>query len=177
MEGISGDGLKVSMGWYVRAEQKIEHLLAPINVGAVTNSCPLCSHHRVTWIKTKREGVWRADAPARSNWTSLVRAAKLINAATPGLGTSACNLPMKHHHAFVTPVQPHQGEWCRKSKYIRIRSSLVMTPSIIANYNAYLEGQQSPNHWHSSTSTAGEGKSRGTHRTINLYMYYICTLL
>ncbi len=39
---------------------------------------------------TPKGSVWRADAPALTNETGLAWAAKPINAATPGLGTSLC---------------------------------------------------------------------------------------
>ncbi len=61
----------------------------------------------VTSLKQK-EGVWRAGAPALTIRTGLALAAKLLNAATPGLGTSACHLPMKRHHALAMPAQPDQ---------------------------------------------------------------------
>ncbi len=79
---------------------------------------------RITWIKTKREGVWRADTPAPSNQTGLAWTAKPINAATPGLGTSVCLLPMKHHHVspLAMPAQPAPGE-CRLKQICAILRS------------------------------------------------------
>ncbi len=60
--------------------------------------------------------MWRADAPALTNRTNLAWATKPVNAAMPRLGTSACFLPMKHHHALVMPAQPAQGECLPASK-------------------------------------------------------------
>ncbi len=44
-----------------------------------------------------RQWTWRADAPTLSNALNLAWAAKPLSAATPGLGTSVCLLPTKHH--------------------------------------------------------------------------------
>ncbi len=63
-----------------------------------SNSYLLCPR-RVTWIKTKKVDVWRADVPALSNRASFVSVAKPIYAATPELGTSACYISTNHHHA------------------------------------------------------------------------------
>ncbi len=46
----------------------------------------------VTGIKTKRGSVWRAGAPALSNWANLIRAVKLINAVAPGHWASVCGI-------------------------------------------------------------------------------------
>ncbi len=55
--------------------------------------------------------MWRADAPAFTNRTSLAWAAK------PGLGTSACYLPTKHHHALVMLAQPAKQQVQISSKH------------------------------------------------------------
>ncbi len=58
-----------------------------------SNSYPL-RPHRVTWIKTKREGVWRADAPVLSNRTSKLGLSCKVNkcsdagTADPGVLTT-----------------------------------------------------------------------------------------
>ncbi len=77
-----------------------------------------CSHHTstdqtpipcvlVASSRLKPRGrVWRADAPALSNRAGLARAAKPKNAATPGLGTSACWQSTKHHHSSPLVMPP-----------------------------------------------------------------------
>ncbi len=53
--------------------------------------------------------VWRADVPALKNRRSV--------AVTPGQGTCACFLRMKHHYALGMPAQPAQDEYRRKYKW------------------------------------------------------------
>ncbi len=63
-----------------------------------TDQTPIpCVPIRLPALKPKGIVVWRADALALTNCASLAWAAKPLNAATPGLGTSVCYLPMKHH--------------------------------------------------------------------------------
>ncbi len=89
----------------------------PINGGAGTKPLPtklLSLRNFQTKVgEGSKERTLRCSQPGQA---SLAWAAKPINAATPGLGTSVCYLPLKHHHALVIKAQPDQGECRHKYK-------------------------------------------------------------
>ncbi len=78
--------LTVSEKWYI-CVQKRPHLLkdqapksVPTNgcVASTSNSYPLRPRHRVTWIKTIKDGLWRSDAPVFISRTDLAWASRII---------------------------------------------------------------------------------------------------
>ncbi len=73
--------------------------------------------------------MWRADAPALSNRTGLAWAAKPINAATPGLGTSVCYLPMKRH----------LWNWLHYEGHIRLRRTQETTSDKSASWATFAQ--------------------------------------
>ncbi len=80
--GVKGSACQ---GWVVgKAPTDLQN--GPTNGSATSTPLPI---KRLSLAFPKGR-VWRADAPALSNRTSLAWAAKSITAATPGLGTLVC---------------------------------------------------------------------------------------
>ncbi len=83
---------------------------APTNGSVVTTPLPIKLLSLASPGLKPKGRVWRSDAPALTNGERLAWAENQINPATPGLETSACYPPKKHHQwIMATLPRPQQA--------------------------------------------------------------------